>query len=78
MFYRVFVSRNDMNADGVIDKSEFRGSGDRFDQMDENKNGKIDQLAEKQQDESLACSATPTTPALFPKCLRADSAANVD
>ena len=42
MFYRVFVSRNDKNADGVIDKSEFRGSDDRFDQMDENKNGKLD------------------------------------
>ena len=42
MFYRVFVSRNDKNADGVIDKSEFRGGGERFDQMDENKNGKLD------------------------------------
>ena len=42
MFFKVFVSRNDKNNDGVIDKSEFRGGGDRFDQMDKNKNGKLD------------------------------------
>ncbi len=42
MFYRVFVSRNDRNADGVVEKDEFRGSGDRFDQMDKNDNGKLD------------------------------------
>jgi len=42
MFFKVFVSRNDRNNDGVIDKSEFRGGGDRFDQMDKNKNGKLD------------------------------------
>ncbi|MGK0185972.1 MAG: Ca2+-binding EF-hand superfamily protein [Verrucomicrobiales bacterium] len=42
MFYRVFVSRNDKNADGVIDKSEFRGGDERFGQMDKNKNGKLD------------------------------------
>jgi hypothetical protein len=42
MFYRVFVSRSDQNGDGVIEKSEFRGGGGRFDQMDKNKNGKLD------------------------------------
>jgi Ca2+-binding EF-hand superfamily protein len=42
MFFRVFVSRNDKNGDGVIQKNEFRGGGARFDQMDKNKNGKLD------------------------------------
>lgn len=42
MFFKVFVSRNDKNSDGVIEKSEFRGGGARFDQMDKNKNGKLD------------------------------------
>ncbi|MFT5468264.1 MAG: Ca2+-binding EF-hand superfamily protein [Verrucomicrobiales bacterium] len=42
MFYQVFVSRSDQNGDGVIEKSEFRGGAARFDQMDENQNGKLD------------------------------------
>lgn len=42
MFFKVFVSRNDKNGDGVVEKSEFRGGGDRFDTMDKNKNGKLD------------------------------------
>jgi hypothetical protein len=42
MFFKVFVSRSDQNGDGVIEKSEFRGGGDRFDQMDKNQNGKLD------------------------------------
>jgi hypothetical protein len=42
MFFKVFTSRNDKNGDGVIEKSEFRGAGARFDQMDKNKNGKLD------------------------------------
>lgn len=42
MFFKVFVSRNDKNGDGMIEKSEFRGGGDRFDTMDKNKNGKLD------------------------------------
>ncbi len=42
MFFTVFVSRNDKNGDGVVEKSEFRGGEARFDQMDKNKNGKLD------------------------------------
>jgi hypothetical protein len=42
MFFRVFVSRNDKNGDGGIEKSEFRGGAERFDQMDRNKNGQLD------------------------------------
>ncbi len=42
MFFQVFVSRNDQNGDGLIEKSGFRGSSDRFDQMDKNQNGKLD------------------------------------
>lgn len=42
MFFRVFVSRNDKNGDGVIQKNEFRGSAARFDQMDKNDNGVLD------------------------------------
>ena len=42
MFFKVFVSRNDKNGDGVVEKSEFRGGGPRFDQMDKNENGKLD------------------------------------
>jgi Ca2+-binding EF-hand superfamily protein len=42
MFFKVFVSRSDQNGDGMIEKSEFRGGGDRFDKMDKNKNGKLD------------------------------------
>jgi hypothetical protein len=42
MFFKVFVSRNDKNGDGIIQKSEFRGGGVRFDQMDKNKNEKLD------------------------------------
>ena len=36
------MMRSDRNGDGVIDKSEFRGSDDRFDQMDKNSNGKLE------------------------------------
>ncbi len=42
MFFKVFVSRNDKNGDGVIQKSEFRGGEARFDQMDKNNNGRLD------------------------------------
>lgn len=42
MFFKVFVSRNDKNGDGVIQKSEFRGGVARFDQMDRNSNGRLD------------------------------------
>ena len=38
----VFIMRNDKNGDGKVDKTEFRGSAQRFDQMDKNKNGHID------------------------------------
>lgn len=36
------MMQNDKNGDGVVDKSEFRGSDDRFDQMDKNSNGKLE------------------------------------
>ena len=47
-FVTVFMMRSDKNGDGVVDKSEFRGSDARFDQMDKNANGKIepDELAD--------------------------------
>ena len=47
-FAQVFIMRNDRNGDGKVDKSEFRGSAQRFDQMDKNKNGQLDpeELAE--------------------------------
>ena len=47
-FAMVFMMRNDKNGDGAVDKSEFRGSDARFDQMDENANGKLepDELAD--------------------------------
>lgn len=47
-FAQVFIMRNDRNGDGKVDKSEFRGSAQRFDQMDTNKNGQLDpeELAE--------------------------------
>jgi len=41
-FVMVFMMQNDRNGDGVVDKSEFRGSGARFDQMDKNGNGKLE------------------------------------
>jgi len=41
-FAQVFIMRSDTNGDGKLDKSEFRGSQARFDQMDANKNGFID------------------------------------
>ena len=41
-FAQVFILRNDRNGDGVVDKSEFRGAAWRFDQMDKNKNGRLD------------------------------------
>ena len=45
---RETVGRIDGNGDGAVDKSEFRGSDDRFDQMDKNANGKLeaDELAD--------------------------------
>lgn len=47
-FVMVFMMRSDRNGDGVVDKSEFRGSDARFDQMDKNGNGKLepDELAD--------------------------------
>ncbi len=47
-FAMVFMMRNDKNGDGAVDKSEFRGSDARFDQMDQNANGKLepDELAD--------------------------------
>ena len=47
-FAMVFMMRSDKNGDGVVDKSEFRGSDARFDQMDKNANGKLepDELAD--------------------------------
>ena len=47
-FAQVFILRNDRNGDGKVDKSEFRGSRERFDQMDKNRNGQLDpeELAE--------------------------------
>jgi hypothetical protein len=42
LFVKVFMMQNDKNGDGVVDKSEFRGSDDRFDQMDKNSNGKLE------------------------------------
>ena len=41
-FAQVFILRNDRNGDGVVDRSEFRGAAWRFDQMDKNKNGRLD------------------------------------
>ncbi len=41
-FYRVFLSQNDANGDGVVTKSEFRGSAARFDALDMNHDGKLD------------------------------------
>ena len=38
-FAQVFILRSDRNGDGKLDKSEFRGSASRFDQMDKNANG---------------------------------------
>jgi len=47
-FAMVFMMRNDKNGDGAVDKSEFRGSDARFDQMDKNASGKLepDELAD--------------------------------
>ena len=41
-FVQVFIMQNDRNGDGLVDKSEFRGAAWRFDQMDKNKNGRLD------------------------------------
>ncbi len=41
-FAMVFMMQNDKNGDGAVDKSEFRGSDARFDQMDKNANGKLE------------------------------------
>ena len=41
-FAMVFMMQNDKNDDGAVDKSEFRGSDARFDQMDKNANGKLE------------------------------------
>jgi len=41
-FVQVFIMRSDTNDDGVIDKSEFRGSDCGFDRMDKNQNGKLE------------------------------------
>lgn len=41
-FVQVFIMRSDTNEDGVIDKSEFRGSDAGFDRMDKNQNGKLE------------------------------------
>ncbi len=41
-FIQVFISRNDRNGDGIVEKSEFQGSAARFDEMDTNRNGRLD------------------------------------
>jgi hypothetical protein len=41
-FHRVFLMQNDGNGDGVVTKTEFRGSAARFDAMDKNHDGKLD------------------------------------
>lgn len=38
-FAQVFIMRSDKNGDGRLEKSEFRGSASRFDQMYKNANG---------------------------------------
>ncbi len=43
-FAMVFMMQNDKNGDGAVDKSEFRGSDARFDQMDKNANGKLESV----------------------------------
>jgi Ca2+-binding EF-hand superfamily protein len=50
-FAQVFIMRNDKDGDGLISKSEFRGSDSGFERMDKNKNGFIesDELGELHQ-----------------------------
>lgn len=42
MFYRVFLTQNDANGDGMVKQNEFRGGAARFEAMDKNHNGVLD------------------------------------
>jgi Ca2+-binding EF-hand superfamily protein len=42
LFVKVFIMQNDKNGDGAVNKSEFRGSDERFDKMDKNSNEKLE------------------------------------